>query len=135
MQRAALQSAIRNLPSKMGRAVMSTATQADILTENRKSSPPVAVGDVHEVTIEKLVYGGDGLAHVGTQAVFVPFAAVGDQLRVRITEVERNYARGVIEEILSPSPARRTPPCPHFGACGGCQLQHLDYNAQLAAKA
>jgi 23S rRNA (uracil1939-C5)-methyltransferase len=114
---------------------MSSATQVDVLTESRKSHPPVAVGEVHEVTIEKLVFGGDGLAHIGTQAVFVPFAAVGDQLRVRITEVERNYARGTIEEIISPSPARRAAPCPHFGVCGGCQLQHLDYSAQLAAKA
>jgi 23S rRNA (uracil1939-C5)-methyltransferase len=100
-----------------------------------KAKPNVSVGEVHEVTIEKLVYGGDGLAHVGTQAVFVPFAAPGDSLRVRITAVERSYARGAIEEILSPSPLRRTPPCRHFGACGGCQLQHLDYRAQLEVKA
>lgn len=92
------------------------------------------IGDVHDITIEKLVYGGDGLAHIGSQAVFVPFAAVGDELRVRLTEVERNYARGVIEEILRPSPARRTPPCARFGICGGCQLQHLNYAAQLEAK-
>lgn len=92
------------------------------------------IGEVHEITVEKLVYGGDGLAHIGSQAVFVPVAAAGDVLRVRLTEVERNYARGVIEEILEPSPARRTPPCAHFGVCGGCQLQHLDYAAQLSAK-
>jgi 23S rRNA (uracil1939-C5)-methyltransferase len=114
---------------------MSTATQVDVLTENKKSQVPLVVGEVHAVTIEKLVFGGDGLARLGTQAVFVPFAAVGDQLRVRITEVERNYARGVIEEIITPSPTRRTPPCSHFGVCGGCQLQHLDYRAQLVAKA
>jgi 23S rRNA (uracil1939-C5)-methyltransferase len=113
---------------------MSTATQVEILTHDKRSQTPVTVGEVYEVTVEKLVYGGDGLAHIGTQAVFVPLSAVGDQLRVRITEVERNYARASIEEILSPSPSRRTPPCPHFGRCGGCQLQHLDYSAQLAAK-
>ncbi|HWQ35996.1 MAG TPA: class I SAM-dependent RNA methyltransferase [Blastocatellia bacterium] len=114
---------------------MSIATQ----TEETFSLPPnspvqVSIGQLHEVTIEKLVYGGDGLAHIGTQAVFVPFAAPGDQLRIRITEVERNYARAVIEEIIEPSPARRTPPCAHFGVCGGCQLQHLDYAAQLETK-
>jgi len=114
---------------------MSFATQADLIPSSGRSGLPVAVGDTQEVTIEKLVYGGDGLAHIGTQAVFVPFAAVGDQLRVRIIEVQRNYARGVIEEIISPSPVRRTPPCAYFGVCGGCQLQHLDYPAQLAAKA
>lgn len=114
---------------------MSTATQANLITPLNRSAIEVKVGELHEVKIEKLIYGGDGLAHLGTQAVFVPFAAVGDQLRVRITEVERNYARGAIEEIISPSPSRRTAPCPHFGVCGGCQLQHLDYDAQLAAKA
>ncbi|MEP7339940.1 MAG: class I SAM-dependent RNA methyltransferase [Acidobacteriota bacterium] len=95
----------------------------------------VMTGESYDIAIEKLVYGGDGLAHIGSQAVFVPFAAVGDKLRVRITEVERNYARGVIEELLQPSPARRTPPCAQFGVCGGCQLQHLNYAAQLEAKA
>ena len=110
------------------------ATPADILENNVNGHPPVAVGEFHEVAIEKLVYGGDGLAHIGSQAVFVPFTAVGDRLRVRITDVERNYARGVIEEIMQPSPTRRTPPCAHFGVCGGCQLQHLNYDAQLDAK-
>lgn len=97
-------------------------------------SPNVTIGELHEVTIEKLVYGGDGLAHIGTQAVFVPFAAPGDQVKIRITAVERSYARGTIEEMLSPSPLRRTPPCGHFGVCGGCQLQHIDYRAQLEIK-
>jgi 23S rRNA (uracil1939-C5)-methyltransferase len=95
---------------------------------------PVAVGELYDVSIGKLVYGGDGLAHIGSQAVFVPYAAVGDLVRVRITSVERSYARAVIEELLQPSPARRTPPCAQFGVCGGCQLQHLDYAAQLEAK-
>ncbi len=94
----------------------------------------VMVGEAFDITIEKLVYGGDGLAHIGSQAVFVPLAAAGDKLRVRITTVERSYARAVIEELLEPSPARRTPPCAHFGVCGGCQLQHLNYSAQLETK-
>jgi 23S rRNA (uracil1939-C5)-methyltransferase len=104
------------------------ATHGDVL-EYR-----LTPGEVHEVTIEKLVYGGDGLARIGTQAVFVPFAAAGDHLRVRVTDIERNYARAVIEEIICPSPARRPPPCAYFGNCGGCQLQHINYQAQLAAK-
>lgn len=95
----------------------------------------LAVGEIHEVTIEKLVYGGEGLGRIEQQAVFVPLAAPGDRLRVRITSLERNFARGVIEEILTPSPYRRMPPCQHFGVCGGCQLQHLDYSTQLKIKA
>ncbi len=109
-------------------------TTADTLGPLVNGHSPVAIGGTYEVSIEKLVYGGDGLAHIGTQAVFVPLAAVGDRLMVRITEVERNYARGIIEKILEPSPARRTPPCDRFGDCGGCQLQHLSYAAQLETK-
>jgi 23S rRNA (uracil1939-C5)-methyltransferase len=108
--------------------------QPVIRNPQSNDAPSGSVGEIHELTIEKLVYGGDGLARIGTQAVFVPFAAVGDRLRVRITEVERNYARAVIEEIVIPSPTRREPPCVYFGGCGGCQLQHLDYQAQLEAK-
>ncbi len=111
------------------------ATPAELIDSEKDASKSVAIGESYEVAIEKLVYGGDGLAHVGSQAVFVPQAAAGDFARIRIVECERNYARGVIEELLDPSPLRRTPPCPYFGACGGCQLQHLDYPAQLEAKA
>jgi 23S rRNA (uracil1939-C5)-methyltransferase len=92
------------------------------------------VGDVCEVVIDKLVYGGDGLGHVGRQAVFVPLSAPGDRLRIHVVEVERNFARGTILEILDPSPLRRVPPCDHFGDCGGCQLQHLTYEAQVESK-
>jgi 23S rRNA (uracil1939-C5)-methyltransferase len=95
----------------------------------------LSIGDIHYITMEKIVYGGDGLGRVKGQAVFVPFAAPGDQLRVRITNIERNFARGEIVEIVAPSRSRRAAPCPHFGVCGGCQLQHLQYAAQLATKA
>jgi 23S rRNA (uracil1939-C5)-methyltransferase len=111
------------------------ATPAEVIDSAPNAGRSVAIGESYEVAIEKLVYGGDGLAHVGSQAVFTPLAAVGDFARIRIVECERNYARGVIEELLDPSPLRRTPPCQYFGVCGGCQLQHLDYPAQLEAKA
>jgi 23S rRNA (uracil1939-C5)-methyltransferase len=112
------------------------AKPAEVLLSPNPGHGPatLAVGDLHEVGIEKIVYGGDGLARIGAQAVFVPFAAAGDRLRVRIVECERNYARGAIEEIITPSPARRPPPCARFTVCGGCHLQHLDYAAQLDAK-
>lgn len=111
------------------------ATPAEVIDSAPTAGRSVAIGESYEVAIEKLVYGGDGLAHVGSQAVFTPLAAAGDFARIRIVECERNYARGVIEELLDPSPLRRTPPCQYFGVCGGCQLQHLDYPAQLESKA
>ncbi len=94
-----------------------------------------SVGDSVEVRVEKLVYGGLGLAHVDGRSLLVPFAAPGDRLRVRITESGRRVLGGAIEAVLAPSVHRREPACRHFGVCGGCQLQHLDRGAQLAAKA
>jgi 23S rRNA (uracil1939-C5)-methyltransferase len=93
------------------------------------------VGDVVELVIEKLVFGGEGFGRHAGRAVFVPFTAPGERVRARITRVEKGWARGAIETVLVASRDRRSPPCPHFGACGGCQLQHLEHRAQLAAKA
>ncbi|HST21055.1 MAG TPA: class I SAM-dependent RNA methyltransferase [Blastocatellia bacterium] len=93
------------------------------------------IGDVVEVATERLAYGGDVVARHNGLAIFIAFAAPGERLRVRIVERRKNFARAVIEEILEPSPARRAAPCQYFGDCGGCQLQHITYEAQLEAKA
>ncbi|HVB10208.1 MAG TPA: 23S rRNA (uracil(1939)-C(5))-methyltransferase RlmD [Bacillota bacterium] len=87
-----------------------------------------------KVEIGSLVAGGDGLARVGGQAVFVPGAAPGDRLEVAITDRHKTYARARIVEVLQPGPDRVAPPCPVFGRCGGCQWQHLTYEAQLRWK-
>jgi 23S rRNA (uracil1939-C5)-methyltransferase len=93
------------------------------------------VGDLIEVIAERIAYGGDAVArHLGL-AIFIPFAAPGERLRVRITETRKNFARAKVEQIIEASPARREPPCQYFGHCGGCQLQHIAYEAQLEAKA
>ncbi len=86
------------------------------------------------MTTERLAFGGDAVARLEGLAIFVPFAGPGERLRVRITERKKNFARGVIEQILAPSQSRREPPCRYFGECGGCQLQHLSYDEQLKAK-
>ncbi len=64
----------------------------------------------------------------------MPYAAAGDRLSVRIADVGRRVLRGSIERIIEPSADRRQPECAHFGTCGGCQLQHLERGAELAAK-
>lgn len=94
----------------------------------------LSVGDIVEVTTERLAYGGDAVARCDGIVVFIPLAAPGERLRVRITERKKNFARAVIERVLEPSPSRREAPCQYFGDCGGCQLQHLTYEAQLEAK-
>ena len=95
---------------------------------------PLGVGDVIEITTERLAYGGDAIARHEGLAIFVPFAAPNERLRVRVTQRKKNFARAVIDSILEPSNSRREPHCQYFGSCGGCQLQHLTYPAQLEAK-
>ena len=87
-----------------------------------------------EVTIERILPGGLGLAHADGQTVMVALAAPGDRVRVRVDRVKGTVAFASIEEIISPSPARVEPPCPYFGRCGGCDFQQLNYEAQIAAK-
>src|SRR4051812_20963354 len=87
-----------------------------------------------EVTIEKLVYGGDGLGRLDGRAVFVGASAPGDRVRARIVEKKKNFLRAEIVEILEPGPSRREPPCEFARVCGGCQFQHVEYAAQAEAK-
>lgn len=95
---------------------------------------PVHVGQRVELSLEGLVAGGEALGRLGGYTVFVPLGAPGDRLDVEIVSVKPGYARGIIRAILEPGPARISAPCPVFGRCGGCQWQHLAYDAQLAAK-
>jgi 23S rRNA (uracil1939-C5)-methyltransferase len=92
-------------------------------------------GQILEVTAERLGFGGFSIARHEGIAVFVPFAAPADQLRVEITEVEKKFVRARILAVLKPGPGRIEPRCSHFGECGGCQFQHVDYATQVAAKA
>ena len=86
------------------------------------------------VKIEKPIYGGAFLARVEGKAVFVPLTLPGEEARVRITQDKRGYATAEAEEIVTAAPERIVPPCPHFGACGGCHYQHANYATQLAWK-
>ena len=94
-----------------------------------------------QLTIEKLVYGGDGLArlpsdeHDPGKAIFVPFALEDETIEASIVEQKRGFARGRVEKILQPSSQRVEPPCPYFGRCGGCHYQHVRYEHQLGIKA
>ena len=108
----------------------------------RKSSPPdrrkpartAPSATLHLVTIEKPIYGGAFLARNQGKAIFVPLALPGEQVQVRIVEEKKSYASAEVVEIAAPAPERVVPACPHFGACGGCQYQHANYEAQLSFK-
>ncbi|PYS75082.1 MAG: hypothetical protein DMF73_01925 [Acidobacteria bacterium] len=88
-----------------------------------------------EVTIERILPGGFGLAHAEGRTLMVALAAPGDRLRVRVDRVKGNVGFASIIEVVEPSPVRIAPPCPYFGRCGGCDFQQLTYEAQLSAKA
>lgn len=91
--------------------------------------------DSVKLRIEKLVAGGDGLAFLEGKAVFVPFALPGETLLASITARRRDYSQASIVELLEPSRHRVEPPCPIYGECGGCNLQHLSYSRQVEEKA
>ena len=88
-----------------------------------------------EVTVEKLVSGGEGLGRHEGIPIFVPRSVPGDRLRVRLTQRRPDYGRAEIVEVLEPGPGRRRPPCPHFARCGGCDLQQIDDELQPRLKA
>ncbi len=92
------------------------------------------IGEHLEVSIEKIVPNGFGLAFAENLTVFVSLAAKGDRLRVKIIQIKGKSAFAEILEILEPSADRVEPQCPYFGRCGGCNFQQLNYQAQLAAK-
>ena len=91
------------------------------------------VGAELELAIERLAAGGDGVAHVdGLDGVRAARRARRSRARARHRSVEPRFARAEIEALLAPGPARREPPCPYYGRCGGCSWLHLDEAEQLA---
>ena len=94
-----------------------------------------------QLTIEKLIYGGDGLAllpadeHGRGKAVFLPFVLEGEKIRAELIEEKPGFSRAKVENILQPSTQRIEPRCPYFQRCGGCHYQHARYEHQLEIKA
>jgi 23S rRNA (uracil1939-C5)-methyltransferase len=91
-------------------------------------------GDTLVLTIDDLAFGGEGVGRADGYVVFVAGGVPGDRVRVRLEQARARFGRGVIESLEEPSPHRAEAPCPYFGRCGGCRLQHVAYPAQLAFK-
>jgi 23S rRNA (uracil1939-C5)-methyltransferase len=87
-----------------------------------------------EALVESLSHDGRGVAHLDGKAVFIHGALPGERVRFAYGRVQRRYDEGAVQEVLEPSPERVEPRCPHFGTCGGCSLQHMEPDAQVAAK-
>ncbi|MBZ5592391.1 MAG: class I SAM-dependent RNA methyltransferase [Acidobacteriia bacterium] len=84
--------------------------------------------------MEKLIYGGDGLARLDGQVVLAPFVLPGERAAVEVVEQKAGLMRSKLVEVREASADRVIPPCPHFMRCGGCHYQHAGYEAQLALK-
>ena len=92
------------------------------------------IGDIVEVMIDRVAFGGEGVGRIGELVVFVPFTAAGDRVEVAVTETRKRYLRGKVRRLSAPSPVREQPRCLHFTACGGCQYQHIRYDEQIRIK-
>ncbi len=90
--------------------------------------------ELQTVTIEKLVYGGEGLARLDHRVALIPFVLPHEKVRAELTPSKGGILRGTAVEIVEPSPTRRSPQCPYFMHCGGCHYQHIGYEDQLRYK-
>lgn len=93
------------------------------------------------LTIEKLIYGGDGLARLPAdergrrKTVFVPFVLAGEEVEAEVAEQKAEFVRAHVLRVLQAAPGRIAPKCPYFLRCGGCHYQHASYEHQLEIKA
>ena len=99
-----------------------------------KSEPSLRAGDELELAFSDILANGQGVGRAGGLVVFCFGPLPGEHARVRVTTIKQRYAVADLVELRRESPERARPFCPVFGACGGCQLQHLSYSAQLRWK-
>ena len=90
--------------------------------------------DVVEVNIDDMGMNGEGVAHAEGAVIFVRGAITGERVRAKIIYVGKSYCVALLDKILKCSPYRKDAPCPYFPKCGGCTLQHINYDAQVDFK-
>ncbi len=90
--------------------------------------------DELQLSIEKLLYGGEGLAHAEGKTVFVPFVLPGERVRAAVRTRKKNLIHAGLVHVEQSAPARITAKCPHFGTCGGCHYQHINVAEQVKLK-
>ena len=84
--------------------------------------------------ITSLDYESRGVAKLNGKTIFVNNALPQEIAQIRITQDKAHFAEAQVEQIVQPSPYRRAPACPHYGDCGGCTMQHVEFTAQVAMK-
>lgn len=99
-----------------------------------KKEIPVEKGQTVEINIERLGSSGEGVGRIDGFTVFVPGVLPGEKAEAVIDTVKKSYATGRMKHLITKSADRTEPECPIYKECGGCQLQHLSYDAQLKMK-
>ncbi len=84
--------------------------------------------------VDGITHRGEGVVRKDGKAVFIPFAVPGEEISMEIIKDQKSFSRGLIREIITPSPDRVDPPCQHYYQCGGCAYQHVNYQRQLLLK-
>jgi len=105
-----------------------------IFTGDKMKDKQVWLKEDYEFIINGYSHQGEGIGRVNSFAVFVPGTILAEKVKVKITEVKKNFARGRLEEVISSSPHRIKPPRPVYHLCGGCHLQYIAYEKQLEMK-
>jgi len=98
------------------------------------ASKPLRRGQIVELEVLDLAFGGKGVAKVNGLVVLIGSAIPGDMLKARIIKRKRSFAEAEVVEVIRESEKRTSPECSHFGFCGGCVLQNLKYEHQLEYK-
>ena len=93
--------------------------------------PSLKKGDELELSVESLAFGGQGVARYHDFVVFIDQGIPQQKVLARIFKIKKNHAEARLRRVLEQSPHFLEAPCPHFGACGGCRLEHLFYPQQL----
>jgi 23S rRNA (uracil1939-C5)-methyltransferase len=109
-------------------------SEINILPGDKMKDKPVRLEEDHELIINSYSHKGEGIGRINNFTIFVPGAILEEKVKVKITEVKKNFARGRLEEVISSSPHRIKPLCPVYYLCGGCHLQHIAYEKQLEMK-
>jgi len=95
---------------------------------------PVQLEEIYELIINNYSHLGEGIGRINNFTIFVPGAIIGERVKVKISEIKKNFGRGELEEVTLSSPYRTKPLCPVYHLCGGCHLQHIAYEKQLEMK-
>ncbi|SFP33171.1 23S rRNA (uracil(1939)-C(5))-methyltransferase RlmD [Salibacterium halotolerans] len=104
------------------------------MAKKQNTDAPVQKNDVITAVIEDLTHEGDGVAKVDGYALFVPYGLPGETAQIKVLKTKKGYGFGRITERIEESSERTEAPCPIYYQCGGCQLQHMTYDAQLRFK-